>query len=551
MESSASEAGVDSDAKSIRTVVRIPRGRGRRDRHKSTSIARTAVNPTHAKHTSAGAPPLDVALERQLGDKREEGNATPTTATPQRATKGFNNLLTPKADPVTLPTTDKEQTMPQGASTWATLDRGTVQHINAVAPIFHPESVSYLPAQGDMVNHINTAYYEPPYSPTPMSIDPRSAQGSIASWPRPLSAREGSLPRMPEAATVGQSWMQCPSPAWSWPYTPGPPMHWQPPAPMGMYDPTLGGYASYPPCPPVQQAYSQPAPMMQPFGNHPTPMREFRRTTISTRNTAPMRRGAERSVQLPFAKICHNYLLVRKKQQHKRRKLEMNHKRKVVEKELRQFDGLGLDIITPAEHNADVPMALGGGDVTAVQGSGAIAGFEVGLRSVHSIARVDESRPPRKRRREVSPDSIMSDHDNPSLPTHLDRREWGTSTGYSRNIPGPSNPPYASLLPPAPIFQSPPSRSFAQSACVSISPHLSDNGGYEHNNVYISPGSTSVSNSTHTGFTGEGSFVNILQAAEEAGTDTAEDERGRRRMAWVERQRVLIRGDGEGDGRNV
>ena len=277
-------------------------------------------------------------------------------------------------------------------------------------------------------------FIEPPYAPepierqwtpTPMSIDPRSADFRHASWPRPL---------IPYGNHPYQAW------------------------------PVQGAFTS------LMDIQEEPGP------SHPfIPLRAttpYPSTSLHLPSAPPNRGPAI----VPIAKACHNFLLARRVQSAKRRRLAAEHHRQITEQNLIPPHQMTRAISSPPLPGPRKPLP------TLARGA---------IRDLALLATVDESRPPRKRRRSLSPDSAS---DTP----HRTPRVF-TNPLQSGNSP---------LLLPAHIF--PPGN---------LMPAIPD-----------SP-----------------SFSAILDAANHTGRQSAEEEREERRAAWLqgEHMRAAVAGNAQ------
>lgn len=149
--------------------------------------------------------------------------------------------------------------------------------------------------------------------------------------------------------------------------------------------------------------------------------------------------SAARRPELPIAKLCHNFLLAKKLQEAKKRKLGKKHVAEMAEREKATLENAlswqtkaiqiegppaeaapgasGSTSVVP-EINMSAPPGASDSLPAAVpsQASGTPCRSFTPFRAIESLARVDEARPPRKRRRAARSSSSEDDSPATSIP---------------------------------------------------------------------------------------------------------------------------------------
>jgi hypothetical protein len=376
----------------------------------------------------------------------------------------------------------------------------------------------------------------------PMSVDPRSsAEGPSASWPHALHPREA-----PSQMLLSTQ----PQPSWT---------H-EAAVPRNIPEDTPEPSTVYPHT--VQRRPRRHTPSAQ----HPLSLFN----PPSSPETGP--------TALPFAKACHNYLLVTKTHLAKRRRQKQEAALRRIEAEAEaggerrvgaprpsQPNGHGyLNVANASLHNDRAGLSFDQATVqpwsfigASTHMNGATANADtstsgtqghpiqqntITIRSLPSIARIDESRPPRKRRRSRSPESD-DDTSYPYQPSPVLR------TTISRLCP-----PYH----PDPLANSHAQRS---SDTLGIIPFRQETQTQEHQIHPIRlPPSDLTRLSTHTSpcggtrltprrpWTAIGPISAYTLASQHAsdqgdgGWGEAEEEREARRVAWVEGEQRRLEG---------
>lgn len=157
------------------------------------------------------------------------------------------------------------------------------------------------------------------------------------------------------------------------------------------------------------------------------------------------------TTSLPFAKVCHNFLLIKHQKAARKRNLLIQHRKRVqAEQDAREEREGRMQVDTPAQavfparsqavqldtgtHRPDgtTPSVNLPGQLTVAEllpplphaSPRTEAQHQVSIRNLAGIARVDESKPPRKRRRDLSPESTYRalgtphlSHSPPRIPT--------------------------------------------------------------------------------------------------------------------------------------
>ncbi len=329
--------GFVSEASSAGTITRIPRNRFRRAKPER-SFRRPLQFPSPEIHANKG-----------------KGRAlTSTTPVPQSTPKPLPTFLSGQRSLVTQtnnvpaqstlrhrlsPPIRQEQPHDGFASWQAYQPAGPSTVINPQQqPMYVPMAQAF--SSFGLFGHTSASYrpetpVESPWTAVPMSIDPRSGDSRHPSWPQPLTAREN-----------GRS------------TTPGGPSRL---------------------LPIVEESSST-------LTNDKVPRPVHSPIPGLTRGLQlPSAPPSRPPVILPIAKACHNFLLARRVQSAKRRRLLWEHVKRVTEADNRPHSPMIID----------QPLAIA---FTSQTHSDTDT-----IRPMISIARVDESRPPRKRRRDRSP----------------------------------------------------------------------------------------------------------------------------------------------------
>ena len=337
----AMDGSFASEASSVKTITRIPRNRHSRGKRR-IPVPQKLLYETPAPLSRKGKERAKAPLTPRLAPPTPTG--LPHTMS-IRNTTSATNMATPTCHHHSTPFVARSAHLNHSfgsansaLSNRASLRRSDPQYIWAPTPLPHVTDGFYgFP-------HPLQSHEEPfdiPWTPKPMSIDPRSADVQQPSWPRALAHSETVCAHSPTQRTIHEA---------------------------------------------IPEMFHLSSPSINP------------KSLIKNASPVPDRtRGftfalpARSSVELPMAKACHNFLLARRIQASKRRKLLREHQKHLAERFDRPAQVSPMNIDSHPLHLSPPPP----------QDAPCFAGF----RPISSLAQVDETRPPHKRRREESPGS--------------------------------------------------------------------------------------------------------------------------------------------------
>lgn len=402
-ESSADEAGFETEATVRGTITRIARSRHLREKQKHVPA------PTSTPHRFSRQPRNSTRRSTApTSSGRPASQHAPSFAGPSVVSAPTPGLISSACDPLMTPPRQ------------VTVDR-QIRSLPVPKQATPTQTARPRPDNGNCLD----------LGPDTKRAPPRTPPSQVwQGYPPPSSSSSTLVPQFPV-------WNLCsPHPS----HAPQPSQPWQPASqpsdivpmdvdnkPTSQLSITLPQLASplRPPLPPsgTAEAACPPHPAVSIAGS----------CLSDAPSGSPV--SAARRPELPIAKLCHNFLLAKKMQAAKKRKLGRKHAAEVAEREKASLEN-ALSWQTKAiqiEPSPQVPqgMAAGPSAVAAAaagvstttaslaSASGAVPGKASStprpsftpFRAIESLARVDEGRPPRKRRRAAT---SSSEDDSPS-----------------------------------------------------------------------------------------------------------------------------------------